>query len=222
MAFDTFSRFCYTGYWNPASMTRNQFPNVISNSEDIAALWETYCCRLRDFIRGRVSSDTDAEDILQEVFLRVHRHLCCVPDWKRPEAWFYQVARNLIIDYYRQRKEWLEIPEELPLDEDEERLLVEDPAAQLALSLKETMQALPQPYRQALILTEYDGLSQVELAKRLGISLSGAKSRVQRARQKLRNLLLECCHFELDRRGRVIDYYPRCCCCEPGDSHIKA
>ena len=52
------------------------------------------------------------------------------------------------------------------------------------------------------------------LAERLGLSLSGAKSRVQRAREKLKQQLLECCHFELDRRGHIIDYQPRCQCCE--------
>jgi RNA polymerase sigma-70 factor (ECF subfamily) len=91
--------------------------------------------------------------------------------------------------------------------------LEEDPEARLALSLKETVLALPEPHRQALLLTEYEGLNQRELAERLGISFSGAKSRVQRARQKLRSVLQECCHCELDRRGRVVDYYPRCCGC---------
>jgi RNA polymerase sigma-70 factor (ECF subfamily) len=74
---------------------------------------------------------------------------------------------------------------------------------------------LPEHYRQALLLTEYQGLTQEQLAERLGISLSGAKSRVQRAREKLRDMLLRCCHFEFDRRGRIVDYYQRCCCCHP-------
>jgi RNA polymerase sigma-70 factor (ECF subfamily) len=73
---------------------------------------------------------------------------------------------------------------------------------------------LPEPYSQALILTEYEGLSQKEMAERLGISFSGAKSRVQRARRKLRDLLLQCCHFELDRRA-FLDYYPYCRGCNP-------
>lgn len=180
----------------------------------IESLWESYCCRLRDFIRSRVANDADAEDILQEVFLRVHRHLCCSPDWERPDAWFYQIARNLIVDYYRQR-EFAEIPEDYPGSEEHDHEPSEDLEAQLALSLKDTLQMLPPSYRQALILTEYEGISQKELAERLGLSFSGAKSRVQRARQKLRDLLLECCHFELDRRRRVMDYYPHCCCCNP-------
>jgi len=53
----------------------------------------------------------------------------------------------------------------------------------------------------------------VELAARLGISISGAKSRVQRARQKVKDMLLTCCHYEFDRRGAILEYRQRCCCC---------
>ena len=80
-------------------------------------------------------------------------------------------------------------------------------------AVKRMVEDLPEPYRQALILTEYEGLSQVELARKLGISLSGAKSRVQRAREKVRQMLLECCHLEFDRRGKIIECQRRCCCC---------
>ena len=184
----------------------------IVQPEPLEVLWDQYCCRLLAFIRRRVSNDADAEDILQEVFIHVHRSLCCSNDWNKPESWIYQITRNLIIDHYRRRRDLVEIPENLTaqvgFDED-------DPEARLALSLRETIDVLPEPYRQALILTEYQGLSQKEVAEKLGLSLSGAKSRVQRARLKLRDLLLACCHFELDRRGRIIDYYQRCCYCNP-------
>lgn len=185
-------------------------------------LWDRYSRRLRAFIHGRVWDEAEAEDILQEVFLRVHRNLCCQTEWDKPESWIYQIARNLIIDHYRRRREMLEIPDSLPADPGggEYAVLVEDPEAELALSLKELVDELPEPYRQALILTEYQGLSQKQLAERMDISLSGAKSRVQRAREKLRDMLLSCCHFEFDRRGRVMDYYERCCCCHPVDERL--
>jgi len=180
-------------------------------------LWDRYSQRLGAFIRGRVGDDAEAEDILQEVFIRVHRSLCCREDWEKPESWIYQIARNLIIDHYRRRRDLVEIPENLTDESewDEMVSLEDDPEAQLALSLKDMIDELPEHYRQALILTEYQGLTQKELAQRVGISLSGAKSRVQRAREMLRDMLLSCCHFELDRRGRVLDYYQRCRACEP-------
>ncbi len=184
----------------------------VEQVDPLEIIWEQYCCRLLAFIRSRVSDELDAEDILQEVFFRIHRNLCCSTQWDKPESWIYQITRNLIIDTYRRRRESTEIPENLPADDD---IPEDDPEAQLALSLRETIDALPEPYRQALVLTEYQGLSQIEMAERVGISYSGAKSRVQRGREKLRDLLLACCHFELDRRGRIIDYYERCCLCNP-------
>jgi RNA polymerase sigma-70 factor, ECF subfamily len=182
-------------------------------------LWNQYSRRLRAFIRSRVGDDADTEDILQEVFIRVHRNLCCLPEpeWRRPASWIYQIARNLIIDRYRRRRALVAISENLPAPPD---LPEEDPEALLALSLRELIDKLPEAYRQALILTEYQGLSQKQLAEHLGISISGAKSRVQRAREKLRDMLLRCCHFELDRRGHIVDYYQRCCCCRPVDEPL--
>jgi len=184
----------------------------MSDNDHLTFLWDRYNARLGAFIHSRVADDAEAEDILQEVFIHIHRNLCCQVDWNKPESWIYQIARNLIIDHYRSRRQLLEIPESYPV---ESELPEEDPQAELALSLKDMIDELPESYRQALILTEYNGLSQQQLAESLGISLSGAKSRVQRAREKLRNMLLSCCHFELDRRGRVLDYYQRCSCCQP-------
>lgn len=187
------------------------------NQTELEPIWEQYCCRLLSFIRSRVNDPVEAEDILQEVFMRIHRHLCCLPAPEKLEPWIYQITRNLIIDHYRQRKELVEIPDSLSEEPDFPET---DPQAELALSLGEMIDQLPEHYRQALILTEYQGLSQKELAEQLGISFSGAKSRVQRAREKLKDMFLACCHFELDRRGRIIDYYPRCCCClSPGELH---
>jgi RNA polymerase sigma-70 factor (ECF subfamily) len=71
------------------------------------------------------------------------------------------------------------------------------------------VERLPGKYRQAVILTTYQGLTQKEMGKKLGLSLSGAKSRAQRAREKLKDMLMECCDFELDRFGKIIDYEPK-------------
>jgi RNA polymerase sigma-70 factor, ECF subfamily len=176
----------------------------------VEAVWDRYAARLLAFIRGRVSDPHDAEDLLQEAFLRIHRGLCCLREWTSLEPWVYQIARNLVIDHYRARHPAAEAPEDLEAPAPDP---ADEPARELAASLREIVQQLPEPYRQALILTELEGMSQKRLAETAGISLSGAKSRVQRARGKLRDMLLACCHFELDRRGRIIDYHARCCCC---------
>lgn len=180
----------------------------------LETLWNQMHIQLHRFILSRVADEADADDLLQEVFVRIHANLDSVRDMQRLESWIYQIARNCITDYYRARRrltplEGLEIENSLVAD------LPEEPTAEeeLAPALREVVEALPERYRQALILTEYEGLSQKQMAERLGISFSGAKSRVQRAREKVLDALLACCHFEFDARGMVCCYRSRCCCC---------
>jgi RNA polymerase sigma-70 factor (ECF subfamily) len=179
----------------------------------IEQTWEAFHVPLYQFIRRRVTDDATAEDLLQDVFLKIHQHSGSLKDARRLESWIYQIARNLIIDHYRSHQhritsldagEALDLPEELPDD---------DIVSELLPGVRAMVLALPEQDRQALILTEYQGLTQKELGERLGLSFSGAKSRVQRAREKLKQELLACCHFELDRRGHILNYQPRCDCC---------
>ncbi|MBA2677815.1 MAG: RNA polymerase sigma factor SigZ [Ktedonobacteraceae bacterium] len=176
--------------------------------------WEAFHVPLYQFIRRRVTDDTTAEDLLQDVFLKIHQHGNSLKDARRLESWIYQITRNLIIDYYRSHRQpmtSLETGEALDLLED---LPDDDIVSELLPCVRAMVLSLPDQDRQALILTEYQGLTQKELGERLGLSFSGAKSRVQRAREKLKQELLACCHFELDRRGHILDYQPRCECCE--------
>jgi RNA polymerase sigma-70 factor (ECF subfamily) len=184
---------------------------VCSSDSSLEILWNQFHDGLRRFIASRLPSEDDADDILQEVFLRIHTRLETVRDMDKLESWIYQIARNSITDYYRSRRKLVELAADLAVEDDHPQ---EDAAKGLAPSIQEIVQALPEPYREALILTEYQGLSQKEMADHLGISLSGAKSRVQRARQKVKDVLLACCHFEFDVRGTLYDVRRHCCCCE--------
>ena len=171
-------------------------------------VWEEFHPRLKLFILKRIPNEQSAEDILQEVFLKIHARINTLRDEEKLQSWIYQIARNAITDYYREQRATLELPEALLLPE--EPLVGDDVVKELIPSIKAMVDSLPDEYRQALILTEYEGLTQRQLAERLGLSLSGAKSRVQRAREKLKVMLLDCCHFEFDRLGKVIDYQPKC------------
>ncbi len=173
-------------------------------------VWQDFSQRLRTFIRVRVENENDAEDLLQETFLRIHTRIDTLEDESSLAAWVYQIARNLIVDYYRRRRELLPLPETIAVEPD-----IHDPsaAAEIAAGLEQMVSSLPEKYRQALILTEFRGIKQTELASRLGLSPSGAKSRVQRGREMLRQSLLDCCHFEFDRLGGMIAYTPRPECC---------
>jgi|SRR5690606_13266769 len=179
---------------------------TLSTSE----IWEHFSQPLRAFIIRRIDNPDDAEDLLQDIFVKIHTHIPELRDEERLAPWLYQIARNAVADYYRKQPALVELPPDLSEDIEPEEA---DPEAQIASGLRNMIASLPEKYRQALLLAEIQGLKQRELASRLGISISGAKSRVQRGREMLRQRLLDCCHFEFDRRGRVIDYTPRPDCC---------
>lgn len=179
--------------------------------DTIEAVWYRFSDRLRSFIRRRVHDEQAAEDILQDIFLRIHASMGALRDMRKLESWLYQITRNAVIDHYRGQRATSELPDTLSVFDDTHG---NDMVARLAIDVREMAEALPEPYREAFRLTAYEGLSQKELAERLGLSYSGAKSRVQRARKKVKDMLMTCCHFEFDRRGMVIDYHqPHCCCC---------
>lgn len=97
----------------------------------------------------------------------------------------------------------VELPDDLSTPEQERNYL-----AELASCLQPMIAGLPDIYRTALTLSEIEGITQREVADRLGISVSGAKSRVQRGREKLRERLLQCCEIETGRNG-IIGYEVR-------------
>lgn len=174
-------------------------------------VWHNFYMPLNRFIRSRIPDEATAEDVLQDVYIKIHEHLHTLRHDTQLQAWVYQIARNAIYDFYRRQKQEVAIEDipDLPETMDEN----DDTTARLTRSIREMLKVLPKDYQEALILTEYEGLTQKELADRTGLSFSGAKSRVQRARKMLRELLLACCHFQFDRYGAVIDFQSRRHCC---------
>lgn len=166
--------------------------------------WQAYRDALFRFVLLRVGEETAAEDIVQEVFLKAHARQGTLREPSKLRAWLYQITRNEVIDYYRLQKPSEAVPDELIQGDTRE----EDNRVQreLARCLVPLLDEVPEPYRQALWLADFEGTKQRVVASRLGLSLSGAKSRVQRARKMLRDVLLKCCHVELDSRGYPVDY----------------
>lgn len=175
-------------------------------TEDV---WKEFGERLRRFIAARVRNSHDVDDLLQEVFARIHTGLVGVESPDAIEPWLFQVTRRAIVDHYR-RKASSARPVELRF-EPAEVPPPPDVAAEVASWLAPLAELLDEPDQEALRLTDLEGLSQKELAARLGLSLTAAKSRVQRARRRLKDLLTECCEIERDRRGNTIAYTPKNC-----------
>lgn len=191
-----------------------------NNTEKI---WKEFSTKLKQFILKRVSDKDDAEDILQEVFMKIHSNIGTLRDKSKIQSWIYTITRNTIIDYYRSQKPMLELPETLletlPVKEDP---IKSDVIKEVSQCIKTLVNYLPDKYRKALILTEYQGLIQKKMGEKLGLSPSGAKSRVQRARAKLKEMLLQGCHRQLEQIGIPVDYQTEChCCCPNVSNNVK-
>jgi RNA polymerase sigma-70 factor (ECF subfamily) len=168
------------------------------------AIWASFSGRLRGFIAKRVRNENDVDDILQDVFAKIHTGLGGVKEGEKLEAWLFQVARRSIVDHVRSRagkRRAAALPADLAGKTGEA-----DVSAEVAGWLEPMMELLRAEDRELLRLADLEGVSQKELAARLNLSVTGTKSRVQRARQRLKETLLECCHVEMDRRGNAIDY----------------
>lgn len=179
--------------------------------QDTTQLWLQFSVCLRRFILSKVKDEALADDLLQETFLRIHSKIDDLRDNAKVQAWIYQIARNIIYDHYR--KSAPEVNSEVP-EIWEEETDVNDAMTTTLRDIVLFMEELPDQDCQALCQVEFEGLSIKEYAEKTGISYTAAKSRVTRARYKLSDLLMNCCHYEFDKYGTVISYHPiRCCCC---------
>jgi RNA polymerase sigma-70 factor (ECF subfamily) len=180
-------------------------------ASDISVTWAAFAGPLRAFVARRVPAGLEPDDVVQEVFLRVVRHLPALRDGDRIEAWLYQIARNTLRDAMRVRQRRDSRTDALEIDVPTEAEVedVHAAEAELAPCLTPMIARLAEPYRTAIELTSQQGLTQTDAAKRVGVSVSGMKSRVQRARAQLKQILLRCCEIDVDRRGGVSAYQLR-------------
>lgn len=173
----------------------------------IEFLWREFADPLRAFLRHRVSSPQDAEDLLQTVFLKIHRQLPTLRDTSKLQGWAYRIARNAVIDHYRTRRENTPLTPGMEAGDPSGRDVVD-----LTPALTRFIAQLPPLYRETLVRHGYQGEEITAVAAALGISPTAAKSRVRRARLLLRKMLERCCQFEFDQRGHVIEATPREAC----------
>lgn len=169
-----------------------------------AELYTAFADDVRRVVASMVKDPGTVDDVVQETFTRLHARLNEV-DAATARGWVRTVARNVVRDLARRQTRWVFSDPE-PLQEEPEDWRTETTVASW---LPAIVDALPEPYREAVRLADLEGLPQVELAERLGLSVSGAKSRVQRGRRMVKERLLDCCHVEMTRGGHVMDVRPR-------------
>jgi RNA polymerase sigma-70 factor (ECF subfamily) len=195
--------------------------------ETLNDLWTELGGRVRRFVGSRVRDPATADDLAQDVMLKVQANLGSLPPEEKLPAWVLAVARNAVIDHYRARaiRDHADVADVEPVvdaDEAERQNGLRD----LTPCLLRMVEQLPEPYRAAMRMADFEGLSQQEVADRAGITLSGAKSRVQRARQMLREMVEDCCRIERDGRGNAFDFETterssRYCGTDEGDGEPK-
>lgn len=166
---------------------------------------------LKNFVYRRVKDKALAEDIVQDVFLKVHTRLDQLKDNEKFLSWIYQITRNTITDHFRIQSKSINV---LDLDWESDHSSLNDCVSSCLI---EMLSNLPEKYREAIELTELKNLSQTDLASKLNISYSGAKSRVQRARQMLKEKMEEQYRIKMDAYGNVIvcENRIRCNCSQP-------
>lgn len=176
--------------------------------------WQELHGNLRAFIGRRVRNQADVDDLVQRVLLQIVKGLGSLRDAERLHAWVYRTARNVIVDYYRSSAARRDVAggdaesvageaPEVPVDDEQVAL------RELASCLTPMLRQLQPAYREAVTLTDIEGITQADAAGRVGVSVSGMKSRVQRGRRQLKAVLEACCRVDLDRRGGIVGYQPR-------------
>jgi RNA polymerase sigma-70 factor (ECF subfamily) len=167
--------------------------------------WRQHKGELRAFLAHQCHSTAEADDLLQDVFLKAVQQGQTFCHIDNPRAWLFHVARNLLIDRLRLSKATIELPEDLASEEEVETASVD----KLSQCLPRVLSELSAEDRQALVLCDIDGITQQDYARRLGLSLPAAKSRVQRARIRLQALLIKACQVKFDDAGKVCCFTPR-------------
>jgi RNA polymerase sigma-70 factor (ECF subfamily) len=178
---------------------------------EINHIWKEYHDQLLDFIRKKVKDSADAEDILQEVFIKILSKIDTLKDSDKLKSWLFQITRNTIIDHYREAQKGKKVDFTFSLEEDETTDNSSMKAAESWIGLY--VNDLPENYREAVILSELKGLSIAKIAENLNISYTNARARVNRGRQALKKNLTDCCTFHVDVYGNIIDYHanpPNC------------
>jgi RNA polymerase sigma-70 factor (ECF subfamily) len=182
-----------------AALTADRNPQLIAS-------WEDTLHRLRAFVASRVDDPEVAADITQDVIVRsiASGALARVDN---PAAWLYRSARNAVIDHYRTRRAHAPVDELAAWPDPDVVDRPNDATRELSRCLQPLLDQLAPAAREALVRVDVDGQTQHRAARESGLSLTGMKSRVQRARRELKNLLEQCCTVERDAHGAIADYH---------------
>jgi RNA polymerase sigma-70 factor, ECF subfamily len=170
----------------------------------LTTAWTTHAAELRGWLRHRTGNTALADDLLQDLFLKALRQGNRFCELHNARAWLFEVARNLLADQLRVAHHMVVLPEDLVAQTEDI-----DTVDTLSGCLPRVLSELSPDDREAITLCDLQGMAQADFAKTKGLSLSAAKSRVQRARVRLRAHMSQACQVQMDEVGHVSDFVPR-------------
>lgn len=175
--------------------------------------WRRAIRSLRAAVISRGVAPADADDVVQAALERALRRLKTLDEDARFEPWVHSIARNLAVDALRMQGR-RPVPVDLDIDAIPEALEDPDPILPFADCIAPFLDQLSPTDAEALRHKDLAGHEFSVVAQRLGLSVPGAKSRVQRARRRLRDALAACC-IALGAPARAeaapVDCPARCC-----------
>lgn len=170
----------------------------------VSRAWRDHEAELRRYLTHRTGSRHLAEDVMQDVFVKAMRQGDGFCRLDNARAWLFQVARNAVVDQYRVRREWDEVPEDVAAPEAQF-----EPIDALSDCVGRVLQELPADDRSIIEQCDLAGMKQRDYAASHGLSLPAVKARLLRARQKMRLTLTRNCQVRFDAAGRVEAHIPR-------------
>lgn len=170
----------------------------------LESLWDEHYEEIQKFVRRRTKSDADADDIVQNVFIKAYQGMSLLKEEDKSRAWLFQIARNCIVDHYRKARRTEPLPETMQLAQEEP--MDDGDSLEAAEDMRSILSYLPEKYREALELADLKGMSQKQLSEYLNISYSGGKSRVQRGRELVKVMMNSCCKIVADPYGNIVEY----------------
>lgn len=191
--------------------------------ELVAPVFRQYERELLGYIEKRLKDSEESEEVLHQILMKIYKHCEKLPHIRNTRAWLYQMTRNAMCDYFRenQRRQDLNTITEVREESDDSFVQSLEPLIPAMIRM------LPDAYGIPLRMSDLEGVPQKEIARRLGLSLSGTKSRIQRGREKLKALFFECCYLELDQRGVPVSFTVKAHCkpllpYQPGQEAVES
>ncbi len=186
----------------------------IKKYTDVSSLWSDYKNGLQFYILKKVKDKDISNNLSHEVLMKIYNSCCSNNEIKNIRSWMFQIAHNTTIDYLKKENKFTnEVPEIFEKDENNSYKEAEE-------LMKPLIELLPEKYAVPLQLADIEEIKQVEVSKKLNLSLTATKSRIQRARKLLKEKIIECCNLELDKKGNLLSLEIKQSC-EPLQNHLK-